>query len=296
MLNGWSRTSKTGESDGYSVCIYEDYDPYTNQWGCIQYYVVWYSVRVVGYLWRPTQVQHWARQNTSMWTAEVTTPQVSQPEAGDWTLRGHHYWVEDWGICGYFYGYPYCIESGTNANYLGTTHDTKTVLCTSANSSTAFDQAAVTQALAWPANEPFERAVSIRCLSPGTFEIVPGSLNDSFREIYPSGAFSNDPCLSTITTPTLYGSTLGLHTHPHFTTAAQYLRGNGCNGDTNYPSPAQLQQINQQNIAPSANDRNAFRCLATPLYVRSPAADRVTRIQGTPGTGFCPFTETVVYP
>src|SRR6185503_14553301 len=137
------------------------------------------------------------------------------------------------------------VYQGTYWFSIGTTM-AQTPVCVHAQ--LTLDSAALAVALTWSI-EPWERAVTMRCDATGIVTYT--HFSDSFGTYY--GNATNDPCKSEV----VYGfNDRGgdLHSHPRFTTTAQFNAGLGCLGNTNPQSDAALQALNVLNEDYSGGD------------------------------------------
>jgi hypothetical protein len=141
----------------------------------------------------------------------------------------------------------------------------QTTICKSSVS--AIDAAARDFLLAWP-YQAWEISMSMYCPSNPTSSITYDGYFESFGAVAPT----NDPCRVSVAVGATNQAGL-VHTHPKFTTAAEYMRGNGCNNDQPNPPPTyeELQTINALNAAFSAADRNVAVSHGKPFYMRTPA-------------------------
>ncbi len=133
------------------------------------------------------------------------------------------------------------------------------------------DQAAINSVFQWPKKEPYERGVTLVCA--GIDVITPRNQTTSWTT-------TQDPCATAIQ-PAPYW-VAAAHSHPFFTTAAQYRAGVGCLRDQNVLTPTQLNQVNILNEEFSVEGDIAAFCARTqPLYMRVPIGDRVKKLQGS---------------
>jgi len=179
-----------------------------------------------------------------------------------------------------FWVYSY---AGTNVYQLGETEKIEKAIpvCNQAS----IDSASINAVLQWPATEPWERAATVFCaIGPNTPSV--GNFNDSFGQIYPYFASTNDPCA----TLTYKGVPVvgAAHKHPYFQSAAEYTRGNGCRNDKNPPTISQLNQLNILNQQFSDNDKAAFSGSGIPFYLRVPLGNAVKRLLNNTTTGVWP--------
>lgn len=289
VLSGYSATWKdVGDINSASICT---------QWvrdelgfdHCVRYLYLEYFVGTIGRLYNPGFSLHSEGSNVG-WAYSEVPYSVNQPAGGVWTANGVHHVLEDIYDCFYDAQFGWsCWYAGTNVYHLG---DTQQQLGIAQCSTATTNQAAIGLSLSWPAREPYERAATMFCVGPDV--VTFGYYNDSFGLHYSDLTPTNDPC-ATKTVPTDANSA-GVHSHPYFQTATEYRRGLGCHGSQASPSPAELAALNQQNRDFSSGDIAEFRCRAAALFVRSPQADQVRRLQGRPGSGNCPYTNTRVYP
>ena len=290
VLSGYSDTFKDpGDPNSGSICVRYVQDEVGNLY-CVEYLYLEYYVAVVGTLYEPGFSQYSSSSSVGWLIADVGYS-VNQPAGGVWTAIGQHYALEDIYQCLWdeVFGWV-CYYVGTNTYHFG---DTEMQVGVARCSTATVNQAAINVTRSWPAREPFERAVTIYCVGPDVLTF--GNYNDSFGEIYTDFPNpTNDPCATRVY-PQPDGNSAGAHSHPYFTSAAQYKRGAGCHGQNWYtPSPSELATLNQQNVNFSDGDIAAFRCQASPLYVRSPNADSVRKLQGTPSN--CRYSNVRVYP
>ncbi len=116
--------------------------------------------------------------------------------------------------------------------------------------------------------------------------ITYGYYSDSFGIWYSGATVTNDPCATAITRPTNWVA--AAHSHPFFTTAAQYRAGVGCGGDRSFLNSQELQAVNATNANFGPGDISNFSSTGKPLYMRVPNGDRVKKLLGT--------SVTTVYP
>jgi len=290
VLSGYSDTFKDpGDLNSASVCTRYVQDEVGNLY-CVEYLYLEYYAAVVGTLYDPDFSQYSNASNVGWLIADVGYS-VNQPAGGVWTADGQHYALEDiyqclWdNVSGWI-----CYYSGTNVYHFG---DTELQVGVARCSTTTVNQAATNVTLSWPAREPFERAVTMYCVGPDVLTF--GYYNDSFGAVYPEFPDpTNDPC-ATKTYPQSDGNSAGAHSHPYFKTAAEFQRGIGCHGQKWLtPTQPELDALNRDNANFSEGDISAYRCQASPLYVRSPNADSVRKLQGTPGS--CKYSNVRIYP
>ena len=146
------------------------------------------------------------------------------------------------------------------------------------------DQSGVSAVLQWPVREPYERGVTMFCAGPNV--ITYGYYSDSFGIWYSGVTVTNDPCATAITRPTNWVA--AAHSHPFFTTPAQYRAGVGCRGDRSFLTVDELNGVNSTNANFGSGDTSNFSSTGKPLYMRVPNGDRVKKLLGT--------TVTTVYP
>ena len=122
------------------------------------------------------------------------------------------------------------------------------------------------------------------CAGPNV--ITYGYYSDSFGIWYSGVTVTNDPCATAITRPTNWVA--AAHSHPFFTTPAQYRAGVGCRGDRSFLTVDELNGVNSTNANFGSGDTSNFSSTGKPLYMRVPNGDRVKKLLGT--------TVTTVYP
>jgi hypothetical protein len=266
-------------------CVWYDY--YINMWtleyeyGCVYWIFSEFRVLVQGTLYDQADQYH-SSKISAAWFVAVADTSANTPAAGTWKQYGDHYILED----------VYVVEWGGWSTYIGSYfYYYGSTLQTAITCPGPEIDNVKTQLLAMPSQEPFERAFAIDCIGQTTMSYV--RFTDSFAQIYPplGTGPTMDPCRTNI----LVGpSTVGAaHTHPYFTTAAQYLAEGGCHGDTVTPTISELNQLNQANVNFGSGDISGFRNGTIPLYLKTPLGNRVRKLVGTGGGG---YTVVEVYP
>jgi hypothetical protein len=177
----------------------------------------------------------------------------------------------------WFYSY-----AGTNVYLLGETDKEATPIPVCSQAS--IDSASINTVLQWTAVEPWERAATMVCIWPNAPNAI--NFNDSFAQIYPFFASTNDPCATTIYRSSIFVG--GVHKHPYFQSAAEYTRGNGCRNDKRSLTLSQLNQVNILNQEFSDNDKAAFAGSGSPFYLRVPLGNAVKRLLNNTTTGVWP--------
>ena len=127
---------------------------------------------------------------------------------------------------------------------------------------------------------PYERSFLMRCTGTNTVSTL--AFNDSFHEVWSGASMTNDPCRVDVGWIPNYNLVGAAHSHPLFTTAAEYNRRNGCHSDKDpFITPSELNNINLQNeefsYHPNGSD-NLYPAGRVPLYLLTPNADKIKEL------------------
>jgi hypothetical protein len=282
-VSGYSRTWKDPwDADYYYDCIYSTWDDiygYICQQFQIQVNYTFASTAGVtnagqfpsGAFYSPTAATDFSNAVAGFSVDHLWTH--SSSHIGQYTTAGVHYAISDIYVqyCPYNFCFP-PVYIATYWFYFGASGPATTTVCVAAQS--VLDSAAIAVAVGWPTGEPFERAVTMKCdgnPAPGVVTYL--HFSDSFGDFY--GNATDDPCASQV----VWGASLpgrggDLHSHPKFTTTAQFNRGVGCNGDLTPRDATYLQARNVINEQLSGVD--ITNGAPGPKYLKTPTG-RVTR-------------------
>ncbi|HEY6924936.1 MAG TPA: hypothetical protein VI653_15785 [Steroidobacteraceae bacterium] len=284
-LQGFSATDKDpGDADATESCIDWVTDEAGNTFCDETLYVEnWVAVTAQVYNVAGTLVYSGSDTDFAAAVNEYTLP-VQLGYFLDTRAHGIHYLEQDF----YFgsldaNGFWFYSYAGTNVYQLGETEKIARAIpvCNQAS----IDSVSVNTALQWTAAEPWERAATIAC-AVGPNSPTALNFNDSFAQIYPNFASTNDPCATlTYQNSPFVGA---VHKHPYFQSAAEYTRGNGCRKDKNPPTVSQLNQLNILNQDFSDGDKSAYRNSGQPFYLRVPLGNAVKRLLNNTTTGVWP--------
>ncbi len=147
------------------------------------------------------------------------------------------------------------------------------------------DAVAISEMLSWTTPLAFERGATIICDGGA----VADWRRDSFREIFTDHLYvhTNDPCKVNFANPA--GRLGAMHSHPYFQDNDEYLRGNGCHGDTNPLSPEGLEFLNFVNhyfaigTTEEPGDELWWNTTSTPLYLLVPDGGIIKKQDHTGG-------------